>query len=255
MSYFMVICQYFHGWTGINSEIVSEFRLCLLTRAQFAVKNSHGLFIFQHFLSNFLSSLNLRLVSFLYLVFLSDLFDFFVVLAFLSTIFLSFFSLVAPLVNIAQICRYRRQTTLEHRDGYHFSNFFHGVHFHSERKQTIIPYIQGVPGVNTSGFNSVADAESKASYTHMWPIRDSSGFTSFQSTVNKLDRKEEHCSFIEICCEMYSYRFAVQHSNKLFEVSFIRLDTFSDECNHRTCNLTKHCSFVDFSSSAENSLE
>jgi len=47
---------------------------------------------------------------------------------------------------------------------------------------------------------------------------------------------------------MYSYRFAVQHSSKLFEVSSIRLDTFSDSRDQRTCNLTKKCS-------AENSLE
>ena len=85
-----------------------------------------------------------------------------------STFFLSFFSLGAPLINIAQICRYRRQTTHTDRDGYHLSNFFHGVHFHSELKRTIIHYIQGVPGikVNTSGFISVAAAETKTSYTH-----------------------------------------------------------------------------------------
>jgi len=29
-----------------------------------------------------------------------------------------------------------------------------------------------------------------------------------------LDRKEEHYAFVEICCQMYSYRFAVQHSSK-----------------------------------------
>jgi len=49
---------------------------------------------------------------------------------------------------------------------------------------------------------------------------------------------------------MYSYRFAVQHSNKVFEVSSICLDTFSDSCDHRTCNLTKHCSVVDVFCSA-----
>jgi len=52
--------------------------------------------------------------------------------------------------------------------------------------------------------------------------------------------------------KIYSYRFAIEHSNKLFEVSSICLDTFSDQ---RTCNLTKHCSVVDASCSAENSLE
>jgi len=27
-----------------------------------------------------------------------------------------------------------------------------------------------------------------------------SGVMSFQYTVNKLERKEEHCAFIELCC-------------------------------------------------------
>jgi hypothetical protein len=36
---------------------------------------------------------------------------------------------------------------------------------------------------------------------------------------------------------MHSYRFAVEHSDKLFEVSSICLDTFSDSCDQRTCNL------------------
>ena len=81
---------------------------------------------------------------------------------------------------MAQICRYRRQTTHKDRDGYHVNNFFHGVHFHSERKQMIIPYIQSVPGVsiNISGFNSVADAEWKR-HKHMGPIRNGSGITGF----------------------------------------------------------------------------
>jgi len=39
----------------------------------------------------------------------------------------------------------------------------------------------------------------------------------------------------------YSYKFTVQHSCKLFEVSSICLDTFSDSCDHRTSNLTKQC--------------
>jgi len=54
---------------------------------------------------------------------------------------------------------------------------------------------------------------------------------------------------------MYSYRFAVQHSGKLFEVSSVCLDAFSDSCGQRSCNLTKHCSVVDASCSAVNSLE
>ena len=44
---------------------------------------------------------------------------------------------------------------------------------------------------------------------------------------------------------MYSYRFAVQHSSKLFEVSSMCLDTFSGSCDQRTCNLTKPSSAVD----------
>jgi len=54
---------------------------------------------------------------------------------------------------------------------------------------------------------------------------------------------------------MYSYRFAVEHSSKLFEVSSVCLDAFSDLCDQRTCNLMKHCSVVDAFCSAENSLE
>jgi len=54
---------------------------------------------------------------------------------------------------------------------------------------------------------------------------------------------------------MYSYRFAVQHSNKLFAVSSVCLGTFSDSCEQRTCNLMKHCSVVDASCSTENLLE
>jgi len=54
---------------------------------------------------------------------------------------------------------------------------------------------------------------------------------------------------------MYIYRFHVQHSNELFKVSSVCLDAFSDTCDQRTCNLMKHCSVVDASCSAENSLE
>jgi hypothetical protein len=39
-----------------------------------------------------------------------------------------------------------------------------------------------------------------------------------------------------------SYKFTVEHSSKLFEVSYICLDTFSDSCDQRTSNLTKQCS-------------
>jgi len=51
-----------------------------------------------------------------------------------------------------------------------------------------------------------------------------------------------------------SYRFAVKHSNKLFEVSSICLDKFPDSFDQRTCKLTKHSGVVDASCSAENSL-
>jgi len=53
---------------------------------------------------------------------------------------------------------------------------------------------------------------------------------------------------------MYSYRLAVQQSSKLFEVSSVRLDAFSDKYDHRTCNLTKHSSVGDDSCSAENAV-
>jgi len=49
---------------------------------------------------------------------------------------------------------------------------------------------------------------------------------------------------------MYSNRFAVEHSNNLCAVSSISLDTFSDSCDHRTCNPTKHCRVFDASCSA-----
>jgi hypothetical protein len=37
-------------------------------------------------------------------------------------------------------------------------------------------------------------------HIHMRPIPSGLGVTSFLSTVNKLERKEEHCAFIEIWC-------------------------------------------------------
>jgi hypothetical protein len=61
--------------------------------------------------------------------------------------------------------------------------------------------IQGVPGVKvtTLGVTSLGDAESKTSYTH------GSNLQRFRSSEvwKKLERKEEHCAFIE----KYSYRF------------------------------------------------
>jgi hypothetical protein len=35
---------------------------------------------------------------------------------------------------------------------------------------------------------------------HKGPIGNGSGIMSFYSTVNKLERKDEHSAFIEICC-------------------------------------------------------
>jgi hypothetical protein len=82
--------------------------------------------------------------------------------------------------------------------------------------------MQGVPGVKvtTLGVTSLADAESKTSHTHG---SNSQRFRSYE-VWKKLERKDEHCAFIE----KYSYRFVVQHSSKLFEVSSICFDTFSD---------------------------
>jgi hypothetical protein len=63
--------------------------------------------------------------------------------------------------------------------------------------------IQRVPGVKVtaSGVTSLGDAESKTSYTHGF---NSQLFRSY-GVWKKLERKEEHCAFIE----KYSYRFVV----------------------------------------------
>jgi hypothetical protein len=63
-------------------------------------------------------------------------------------------------------------------------------------------YTQGVPGVKvtTSGFNSRADSESKISYTHGSNLQWFRSYEFFNSIVNKLRKKVEHCAFIEICC-------------------------------------------------------
>jgi len=53
---------------------------------------------------------------------------------------------------------------------------------------------------------------------------------------------------------MYSFRLAAQHSNKLFKVTSICFDKFSEPCDQRTCKRRKHCSVVDASCSADNSL-
>jgi hypothetical protein len=37
-------------------------------------------------------------------------------------------------------------------------------------------------------------------HIHMGPVHCGSEVMSFLSSVNKLDWKEEHCAFIEICC-------------------------------------------------------
>jgi len=57
----------------------------------------------------------------------------------------------------------------------------------------------------------------------------------------------------------YVVKFTVSDSpfntSKSFEVSSVCLDAFSDLCDQRTCKLTKHCSVVDASCRAKNSLE
>lgn len=51
--------------------------------------------------------------------------------------------------------------------------------------------IQSVPGVvSTAGFNYRANYESDMSYAHR-------SYLQWFSTLNKLERKEVHCSFIE----------------------------------------------------------
>ena len=57
------------------------------------------------------------------------------------------------------------------------------------------PCIQGVPEVKvtTLGVTSLGDAESKTSYTHG---SNSQRFRSYE-VWKKLERKEEHCAFIE----------------------------------------------------------
>jgi len=40
-------------------------------------------------------------------------------------------------------------------------------------------------------------------HIHNSPTGNGSGVMSFYSTLNKLEREEEHCAFIEICCLMY----------------------------------------------------
>jgi len=87
------------------------------------------------------------------------------------------------------------------------------------------------------------------------PTGNVSGVLSFRSKGNKLERKVEHCAFIEIFFKIYSYRFAIERSNKLFEGSSICLDIFSVSRDQRTCKLTKHCGVVDASYSVEDFLE
>jgi hypothetical protein len=41
---------------------------------------------------------------------------------------------------------------------------------------------------------------SQKPHIHMGPIHNGSGVTSFYYTLNKLQKKEEHCAFIDICC-------------------------------------------------------
>jgi hypothetical protein len=41
---------------------------------------------------------------------------------------------------------------------------------------------------------------SQKCHIHISPVSIGSGVMSFYSTLNKLEKKEEHCAFIEICC-------------------------------------------------------
>jgi len=41
---------------------------------------------------------------------------------------------------------------------------------------------------------------SQKRHIHVGPNGNGSGVMSFCSTVNKLEKKEEHCACIEICC-------------------------------------------------------
>jgi hypothetical protein len=45
---------------------------------------------------------------------------------------------------------------------------------------------------------------SQKHHIHIGPICNGSGVMSFDSTVNKLQRKEVHCAYIDTCCKMYS---------------------------------------------------
>jgi len=71
---------------------------------------------------------------------------------------------------------------------------------------------QGVLGVKvtTSGVTSLADAESKTSYTHG---SNSQRFRSYE-VWKKLERKEEHFAFLDYYfLLLISYIFVVQHSS------------------------------------------
>ena len=74
-------------------------------------------------------------------------------------------------------------------------------------------YIQGVPGVKvtTSGGTSLADAESKTSYTH---VSNSQRLRSY-AVWKKLERKDEYFAFIDyyFFLLLISYRFVFQHSS------------------------------------------
>jgi hypothetical protein len=84
---------------------------------------------------------------------------------------------------------------------------------------------------------------SQKCHIHMGPICNGSGVMSTvqYSTVNKLEKKGSIVHLLRYVVKC-SYKFTVQHSSKLFEVSYICLGTFSASCDQRTSNLMQHCS-------------
>jgi hypothetical protein len=76
---------------------------------------------------------------------------------------------------------------------------------------------------------------------HMDPIRNGTGVMSLKKTVKQIRKKWIIVHLFRYVVKR-SYKFRVQHSSKLFEVSSICLDNFSDSCDQRTSKLTKHFS-------------
>jgi len=117
---------------------------------------------------------------------------------------------ILPLPHYVQKKLYVQITSCS--DPYSEINFvvFFLIKTHNPRCFHRCVYVQDVPEikVTTLGFNSRADSESKTPYTHE---SDSQRFRSYEflkvQQIN-LERKEEHCAFIEIFFYIYSYRLA-----------------------------------------------